>query len=83
MCDQLKTHTDGHRGLCKSHAYRVKQAGGHVALELEPEPEPEPTGKGKAVAQVPPKICEWVDPEPDPVADPEPDEDSQEQPTEE
>ena len=60
MCDELKTHTDGHLGLCKSHAYQVKQAGGLVALEREPEP----------------KTCEWVDPveEPeatDPVGEPE------------
>lgn len=47
MCDELKTHTDGRRGLCKGHAYLVKQVGDPVALELEPEP----TGK----------TCEWVD----------------------
>ena len=52
MCDELKTHTDGHRGLCKGHAYRVKQAGRHVALEanadqtcewVDPVEEPEAT----------------------------------------
>ncbi len=47
MCDELKTHTADGRGLCKSHAYQVKQAGGEVALELEP------AGKNK------PKTCEW------------------------
>ena len=67
MCDALKTHTDGHRGLCAGHAYQVKQAGGLVALELEPKP----IGRRKQ------KSCEW-----DKRASVEPVENS-EQPTEE
>ena len=54
MCDELKTHTDGYQGLCKVHAYEVKQAGGDVALELEPEPEPTDKGNWE-----PPRLCEW------------------------
>ncbi len=55
MCEELKTHTDGKRGLCKTHAHQVKQEGGDIALELEP------TGKGKA------KTCEWQNsPQPEP-----------------